>query len=212
MAATGQAQTENNSARLTKSPPSKSFGLYSISVSGSWYRPSLDYWNSTFLPASGSPDSFGGKLLYGGNITFKLPQNLGARVGVWFWNDQVSGGPDATFNSLQIGFTGFSLDAFYRFPKPILTLSPYIGIGGSYFVIQNKYTVGASMDKMSGHDVMLTPFIGIERIFFQKLVVGLEAGYVMGRYRQVVTTFEGTTNPIVSVSGFKMGVSIGYKF
>ncbi|MCK9423101.1 MAG: hypothetical protein M0Q38_10925 [Bacteroidales bacterium] len=204
---TGKAQ---NNAQTSSS---RLFSIYSVSLITSWYKPSMNYWNNTFLPSAGSTDKFNGNLLFGGNITFNLPLHLGARVGVWYWQDKVNGGQDATFNSLRIGFTGFSLGAFYRYPKPVVYgISPYAGIEGSYFIIQNKYDVDGDVSKMSGYDISGMPFIGIERVFFQKLVIGLEYGYVLGRYRQDVETNEGSSNPKVSVNGHKMGITVGYKF
>jgi hypothetical protein len=187
--------------------------IRSISISVGWYNPSMNYWNRTFLPSTGSSNKFNGNFLYGGNITFNLPYNLGTRAGIWYWQDKVNGGTNASFNSLRIGFTGFSLGVFYRYSKPVVyKISPYAGIDGSYFLIQNKYNIGGDVTRMIGHDVSATPFIGIERTYFQKLVIGLEYGYVVGRYRQNVETINGASNPKVSVNGHKIGLTVGYKF
>lgn len=206
----GQSHKE---AKCTEQSSYNRFGIHNVSISSSWYNPSMNYWNNTFLPSAGSSNKFDGNFMYGGNISFNLPLNFGARVGAWYWQDKVNGGQNATFNSLRIGFTGFSLGAFFRCPKPIVFgISPYAGIDGSFFIIQNKYDVGGDVTKMNGHDIMGTPFIGIERVFFQKLVFGVEYGYVIGSYRQDVTTTAGTSNPKISVNGHKVGITLGYKF
>ncbi len=196
---------------IEKSLPS-SFSINSVSLKTSWYNPSMNYWNQSFLPSAGSSEQFNGGVLFEGNISFNLPLNFGALVGAWYWQENVSGLPDATFNNLRIGFLGFSLGVFYQYPKPILTMYPYLGIRASYFIIQNHYDVSGNILKMSGYDINTMPFIGVEHVFFKKMIVGLEYGYTFGRYRQIVTNLDGTTDPIVLVNGHQVGLKIGFKF
>jgi hypothetical protein len=189
------------------------FTLNSVSISSGWYKPAMNYWNNSFLPLSGSKELFKGNLVVGGNITFNLPLNLGTRVGLWYWYDKTNGGVDATFNSLRIGFTGTSLGVFYHFKKPcIYGFYPYAGFEGSYFMIQNKLDVAGNFTKMQGHDAAVMPFIGFESNIQSKLVIGLEYGYLIGRYKQKVITIIDDLNPLVSVNGHKIQFTIGYKF
>jgi hypothetical protein len=190
-----------------------SISLSSASLSAGWYKPSMNYWNNTFLPNANTSDKFGGNIMYSTNLSFDLPLNTGARIGAWYWQDDVNGGNGGSFNTLKINFTGISIGAFYKYRQGIYwEIKPYAGIDGSFLIIQDKYDVSGTISKKSGNDVVFTPFLGIERIFYNKIVLGVEYGYVLGHYRQDVATTSGTTNPKVSVNGHKIGITLGYKF
>jgi hypothetical protein len=192
---------------------SRVLSIHSVSLGISWYNPSMDYWNNTFLPSTNSTTQFNGDILYTANISFHLPYNLGARVGAWYWQEKVTGTANASFNSLRVGFTGFSLGVFYHYPKPIIWgIVPYAGLEGSEIIIQNKYNVDETISKMRGYNLAGAPFIGIERVFFQKMILGIEYGYMFGGYHQDVETTSGTSHPWISINGSKIGLTVGYKF
>ena len=204
---TGQAQDSVLSVSTNK------FSIHSISLTASWYNPSMNYWNNTFLPAANSAGKFNGNILFGGTISFNLPLNLGARVGAWYWQENVSGGANASFNTLRIGFTDFSIGAFYRYPEQIIwEISPYAGIDWNYFLIQNSYNVNGDVSKMSGYNIAGTPFIGIERVFFKNIILGVEYGYMVGGYRQNMDATTASSSPWNSINGSKIGLTLGYKF
>jgi len=202
----GKAQ-ENNQTESNK------FSIRSVSFSAGWYKPAMGYWNNTFLPSANSTAQFNGDILYTANINFHLPYNLGARVGAWYWQEKLTGRENASFNSLRVGFTGFSLGVFYRCPKRIIWgIAPYAGMEGSEIIIQNKYDVAGIVSKKRGYDLAGAPFIGIERVFFQKMILGIEYGYMFGGYHQSVETTNGTSHPWISINGSKIGLTVGYKF
>ena len=57
-----------------------------------------------------------------------------------------------------------------------------------------------------------TPFIGLSRKLSDKVVIGLEYGYVIGNYLQDVQATSGITGAKVPVDGHKIQLTIGYKF
>jgi len=190
-----------------------SISINSVSLSIGSYKPSMAYWNSTFLPNANTSDRFKKGLLYGANISFNLPLNLGARAGIWHWGQQVSGNEGGSFNTLNINFTGLSLGAFYEYRKGVYWgIKPYAGVDVSYLMVQDKYDVSGSVIKKSGHDVLFTPFVGIERVLNKNIVLGIEYGYFLGSYKQDLMLNTGASNANISVKGSKIQFNIGYKF
>lgn len=193
--------------------------LSSVSISAGYYKPSMDYWNNTFLPNSNTAGRFAGNSLISGNVSFDLPLNLGTRLGFWYWGDKINGVAGSSFSSLKINFTGVSAGVFYTYNKVFYGIKPYGGIDLSILMVQNKYKYDAFGDetKKSGNDFIATPFIGINKVIFDKIFIGLEYGYFLGRYLQDVETAASTTvkttatNP-VKIDGHKVQFTIGYKF
>lgn len=187
--------------------------ISSVSISAGWYKPSMKYWNNTFLPNANTADRFQGDLLFSGNISLDLPLNLGARAGVWYWNQEVYGKRGGVFNTLNIDFTGFSVGAFYKYRQGLLwDIRPYVGIDGSCLLIQDTYNVSEIVNKKSGNDIVCTPFIGIERVFDNNIVWGIEYGYFLGSYKQDVETSTGHSNANISIKGSRIQFTVGYKF
>jgi hypothetical protein len=186
--------------------------LSSISLSTGWYHPSMDYWNNTFLPNANTSDRFNGNMYYSGHITVDFPLNLGMRAGAWYWQEKVSGQNGLAFNSLNVNFTGLSIGAYYKYKQDLpFKILPYIGIDGNYLMVQDKYDVSGTSTKKSGNDLVCAPFIGIEHVFFQKMIIGVEYSIVLGRYLQEVVTAQGISSPKISVNGSKIGIIVGYK-
>jgi hypothetical protein len=190
-----------------------SIKISSVSLSVGSYKPSMDYWNNAFLPNANTSDRFKKGLLYGGNIAFDLPLNLGARAGAWYWGQQVSGNEGGSFNTLNITFTGLSIGAFYKYRKGVYwAIKPYAGVDVSYLMVQDKYDVSGTVMKKSGSDVLFSPFVGIERALFKNIVLGIEYGYFLGSYKQDLLLNTGASNADISIKGSKIQFTIGYKF
>ncbi|NWJ53244.1 MAG: outer membrane beta-barrel protein, partial [Bacteroidetes bacterium] len=186
--------------------------ISSVSISAGWYKPSMNYWNNTFLPTANATDRFNGSLIYGGDISFDLPSNLGVRAGAWYWGEQVNGKDGGAFNTLKVNFTGLSLGAFYKYRPGIFGIKPYLGVDGSCLIIQDRYDITGSVIKKSGNDIVYSPFVGIEHVFNKNIVLGIEYGYNVGSYVQDVETATGPSNAKVSIDGSKFQFKIGYKF
>ncbi len=187
------------------------FSLNSVSVSVGSYTPSMNYFNTTFLPSANTSARFGGSMIYGANISFNLPVNLGARVSGSYWENKVSG-ETGTFNSLKVSLAAISLGAFYTYNKGFAGIKPYAGLDGGYLSVQNQYDANEKIVKKSGSDMTWTPFAGIKYDIAGKIVLGLEYGYVMGSYGQDFELNSTVSNHKISVDGQKIQFSIGYKF
>ena len=207
-----QAQDSTKVSTPDQKMNSGHFSLNNVSLSVGYYNPSMNYFNNTFLPAAQTNDRFGGNVIYGGNISFGLPLNLGVRLSAWYWNNKVSGQNGGAFNSLNVSLTGITLGAFYTLPRSVLGFKPYIGIDGGTLYIQDKYDANETVIKKSGNDMIWTPFVGLSHGLGNKIIVGLEYGYVLGHYTQDVTTSSSLVNAKVPIEGHKIQVSIGYKF
>jgi hypothetical protein len=186
--------------------------LSSFTLSTGYYKPSLEYYNNAFLTQASSTDKFGGNTLISGNISVELPLNLGARAGIWYWGNKVNGSSASTFTSLNVNFTGFSLGAFYTYPKGLYGINPYIGMEGSYLMVQNVHTAEGAYNFSKGNDVVGMPFIGLNKVFYDKLIVGVEYGYYLGRYLQEFDFNSGVTPNSISLDGHKLQFTIGYNF
>jgi hypothetical protein len=199
--------------RRNDSISSSRFSISSVSLFAGPYSPSMDFWNDTFFKDANTDDGFQRGILYGCNIAFDLPLNLGARAGIWHWGEQVSGQDGGSFNTLNVNFTGLSLGAFYKYRKGIYwDMKPYVGVDGSFLMIQDKYNVSGNENKKSGYDVVYTPFIGVDRVFNNHIVLGIEFGYFIGSYNQDLLLNSGATSAKISINGAKIQLSVGYKF
>jgi hypothetical protein len=186
--------------------------LSNVSFSAGWYKPSMAYWNNTFLPNANTSDQFEGNMLYSGNITFDFPLNLGIRAGAWFWREEVNGENGGAFNTLRVDFTGINIGIFYKYRQGIGGIRPYIGIDQSFLMVQDRYNVSGTVSKESGNDMIYTPFVGIEHLFGQHFLLGIEYGYCLGRYLQDVETVSGIEAEKIKIDGSKIQLTVGYAF
>ncbi|MEI6141116.1 MAG: hypothetical protein WCP85_17740 [Mariniphaga sp.] len=186
--------------------------LSSFTLSTGYYKPALTYYNNAFLLQANATDKFGGGTLISGNISVELPLNLGARAGIWYWGNKVNGSPTSTFTSLNVNFTGLSMGLFYTYPKDLYGIRPYIGMDGSYLMVQNVHYSEGAYNFNKGNDFVGMPFVGINRVFYDKLIVGVEYGYYLGRYLQDFDFNAGITPKSILIDGHKLQFTIGYNF
>ena len=206
------AQQDSTVMKMSGENGKSWFKLNSVSLSAGYYSPSMDYFNTAFLPGFGqTTDRFSGAIQYGANVSFDLPVNLGARVSASYWDKSVSG-HGVTFNSLKVSLTTVSLGAFYTYNKGFMGLKPYAGIDGGALSIQNQYDANATVIKKTGNDITWTPFAGVKYDIAGKIVIGLEYGYVLGTYGQDFQLNSALQNHKISVEGSKILFSVGYKF
>lgn len=208
----GMAQEQDTTSILSGQKKAAFLSLNSISVTGGYFNPSMSYFNQTFLPGAHTTDRFGGSMVYGANMAFNLPLNLGARIGAWYWENKVSGENGGAFNRLKISLTGLSLGAFYTLQHEFLGLKPYVGLDGSILFVQDQYDANETVVKKSGSDFVWTPFIGLKHEFKQRVVIGLEYGYNLGSYMQDIESGASFENAKISVDGHKIQLSVGYIF
>ena len=186
--------------------------LSSFTLSTGYYKPSLEYYNNVFLTQANSTAKFGGNTLISGNISVELPLNLGARAGIWYWGNKVNGDASSTFTTLNVNFTGLSMGIFYTYPNDLLGIRPYIGMEGSYLMVQNVHYSEGNYNFQKGNDFVGMPFVGIKRAFYDKLILGVEYGYYLGRYLQDFDFNSGITPKSILIDGHKLQFTIGYNF
>jgi len=217
IAITGKAQEQvqaQEQVKVEEQPQGvqKLFKVLSVKFTSGWYNPKMDYWNNTYLPAVGVTETFVGNISIGGDVTFALPYNLRARVGISYWSDKVKGNESSTINSLHIDFTRFRLGAVYA-PKvaSFSGFQPYIGIDGQFFLIQNKLDDGSKTTEQQGQDYSFAPVIGIDRSF-GNFIVAAEFMYNLGGYTQELKDGISTVKQKISIAGPEVTISLGYSF
>jgi len=189
----------------------KSFAIHSVNFTAGYYSPAMDYWNDTYLPSKGISETFGGNLAIGANITFSLPANFRTRVGASIWSEEVKGTTGSTVDGLKIGLTRFNLGLLYA-PKSIAfkDFQPYLGFEGQVNLIKNTYNMSGTSITQQGQDISFAPLLGLDRSF-GSFNCGLEVKYNMGNYIQE-ETFNGPVEHKVSINGWEVSLSFGYKF
>ena len=185
--------------------------INSATLSIGYYKPSMAYFNNTFLPLANTPNRFAGNPIVGANVSFDFPFNFGTRLGIWYWGDNVKGQTGSSFQKLNVSLSGFSLGAFYTYKAGYKGIIPYLGIEESFLLVQNKYDANDMVIKKGGNDIAFMPFIGINRSVSEKIVIGLEYGYCLGWYLQDVELGTGSIAEHVKINGSKIQFTIGYK-
>ncbi len=202
-ALTVKAQEETQNSSFVK--------IHSVNLSIGYYHPSMDYWNDTYLPTLGVIEDFKGNISIGGNLTFSLPENFKARLGISYWSDKVEGNISSDINSLKIAFTRFKLGILY-FPEifQFQSFEPYIGAEGHFYIIKDKLDDGEEIIEKQGQDYSFAPLIGIKRSFGQ-FETGIEFSYIFGKYTQDIIEGLDITNQKISINGPEISISVGYK-
>lgn len=189
-----------------------SYRITSVNITGSWYRPELDFFNDVFLPYFQVSDRFGWNYSIGGNVTFTLPKEFRGRLGVSYWKDKVTGTSTSSLKSLEIALTRYKLGLLYaphRFSAG--RFQPYIGIDGQFLMVRNKLVTEPNKPIQKGSDYVYSPFVGIE--FVRKhFISSVEYSYNLGDYQQDICDCIGLTRQKVSIDGPEITLSIGYKF
>jgi len=195
---------------------SKSIVVHSVNMNAGLYSPKMDYWNDTYLPAFGSSVELGSNLVFGGNITFNVASQFRTRLAVSYWSDLVEE-QGVGFNELEVSFTRFSLGFFYvpYFASFGKGFQVYGGLEGFYYDINNRLEMRSAEDVVTsedhnGHDVSFAPVIGIDKVFGNHLLMGVEFSYMIGEYSQSVVV-ESQTNK-VSIEGPQLTLLVGYRF
>jgi len=194
----------------------KSTFVHSVNLTVGMYSPEMDYWNDTYLPREGSSDELGASLLFGGNITFNLSTELRARLGASYWSDDAEKS-GVGFKNLKVSFTRLSIGGFYapKFASFGDGFQLYAGLEGYAYDINNTLDTQSaagesSSEDQNGHDISFAPVIGIDKIFGDNFIIGVEFGYMFGEYIQA--EIEESIRQKVSIAGPQMSFSIGYKF
>ncbi|MCX6276672.1 MAG: hypothetical protein NT004_01080 [Bacteroidetes bacterium] len=198
------------------------FSFRSAGVSAGWYKPAMEYWNSTYFTDHYWENKFNGAFSYSIFFELNLINNLRLKTSGTYWNEKVKSGEipvSEVMGSEQLttSLTFISIDVIYRlgflaFEK----FSPYIGLGGSFVLVKNKLIrspEGLVEKELTnqGQDVTGTATAGIERKFGKHFAASIDFRYVFGNYTQEMTDGNNivSSHP-VSLSGPQIGINLYY--
>lgn len=200
------------------------FGIRSVGVQIGWYNPSMDYWNDPYFKDNNWGNKFEGSFYYGVFLDLNIINNLRVRTGFSYWKETVESGEIQIgglmgSEKLELSLTSIPIDFIYQptfmaFEK----FRSYVGIGGSFLFIQDKYTrlpdgLPEEEVKEQGQDFTGHFILGIERPIVTHFSVGLEFNYVFGKYVQEVKSISGDiTEENVSLMGPQIGITLAYTF
>jgi len=212
------AQETNDTEQQT------TFGVHSAGIQIGWYKSSMDYWNDNYFKDNNWANKFEGSFYYGAFLDLNIIKNLRFRTGFSYWKESVESGQMQISGlmgseKLELSLISIPIDFIYQphfleFEK----IKPYVGIGGNFLFIQDKYTrkVDGFSDeevKEQGQDFTGHLIVGIERPIVNHFSVGLEFNYVLGKYIQEVRRASGDiTKENVSIVGPKIGLTLAYRF
>lgn len=207
-----EQKSDSAHSQYNDSVKSCDYRILSVSLTSSWYRPELDFFNGVFLPASKVSDRFGWNYAIGGNITFSLPKEFRSRLGFSYWKDEVLGNESSALTSLQIALVRYKLGLLYA-PSKISfgRFQPYLGVDGQFFMVRNKLAIEPNLPIQKGSDYAFAPLVGLEYVN-KHFVSSLEYSYNFGNYMQDICDCMGLSRQNVSIDGPEISFSIGYKF
>ncbi|MEI6434096.1 MAG: hypothetical protein WCP32_04565 [Bacteroidota bacterium] len=198
------------------------FGFRSAGISVGWFKPAMKYWNSTYFTDNNWENKFKGTFSYTIFFELNLVSNLRLKASGSYWSEKVNSGViplSEVMGSEQLttSLTFFSVDVIYRMSfLSFEKFSPYIGIGGSFVLVQNKLIrspEGSTEEQLinKGQDVTGTAIVGIERKFGKHFAAAIDFRYVFGSYSQEMTDVNNivTSHP-VSLSGPQIGINLYY--
>jgi len=188
------------------------FGIHNVVLQLGYYSPSMDYWNDNYLPDLGIDEKFKGNLTYGGALDFRLPAHFRIRLAGSYWSYKVEVDEEIFFKSLKISFTRFSLGVIYAIAEDRIPVTPYVGLNGTFFLINNKLDRGGDISEEYGQDYSFEPIVGLEGALFKHFLLGLEFQYHFGNYVQDVNSTIGIVEEKVTVNGPEIILKLGYKF
>ena len=184
----------------------------------------MDYWNSDYFPERQWENKFSGSLAYTGFMELNIVQNLRVKASGTYWTETVKSGiipmnVVTGSEKLTTSLTFISLDVIYRvgflaFEK----FSPYIGVGGSFVFIQNKFTRSPENSAEEqytnkGQDLTGAVIAGLERKFGEHFAAAVDFRYIIGNYTQEMKDVSGniSSHP-VSINGPQIGLNLSYIF
>jgi hypothetical protein len=188
------------------------FSINNVNLEFGWYFPSMNYWNDVFLPGLLIKKEFNGNINVGGELTFNLPKNFRIASGINYWSDKVTPDNKDPIKQFKISFTRISISVLYPFEKINFPIKPYLGLQGSFNMINNTIDKIDEKVKEQGQDYSWALRAGVENIFFNNLLTGIEFIYHFGSYMQDIETLTRIVEKKVSISGPEISLRIGYKF
>ena len=202
-----------------------SFSINAAGLSLGWYNPSLDYWkeNSEFKDAS-----FGGAIHVRGFLDFRIVKNLHGQIGIGYWQSSVEDDLQG-FGNTKLLITGVPISFDFQYfiePLKFSIITPYIGAGGEYSIIQHKlnFEQKDNPDTETGSTFLGNGAVGIEAKLSENFAMDLEFKYKLGSYNQEFRTEiidpENPNDPPtyeivdekISLNGPYLGISFKYLF
>lgn len=214
----------NVSAQETRDTEEQTFGIQSAGIQVGWYNASMHYWNDTYFKNNNWKNKFEGSMEYGAFLKLHIINNLSVRTSFTYWkecveSDKIQIGGFTGNKKLETTLTSIPIDIIYQ-PTFLMfeNFKPYVGLGGSFLFIQNKYTqipegVAQEEQKEQGQDYSGYFIVGIEHDIITNLSIGVEFNYVIGNYVQENKNSTGDiSEKNVSLMGPKIGITLAYVF
>ncbi|WP_018620280.1 hypothetical protein [Spirosoma luteum] len=217
-------------------PAQAQVNLKSISIGASYWKPSLDYWNTKSNLVdfnNGAGATLSGKIMPTAALEIGLVKglSLGGRVGIWqsSASSPLSIAGISRTEKLTVSIIPVSLDLKYTFepaavaanteesPKSAF-LTPYIGVSVARYFVTNKFdrqvtgAAGSVNETQTGNNYGVQVFVGAEKKLVKMLYAALDVRYHLGNYNQVVKTETTSTIEKVSLNGVEAGLSLRLKF
>ncbi len=196
-------------------------GIHSVGINIGSYTPSMDYWNDNALTTWGS--KFGGSLYGNLNVEVSLIKVLGLRVGVGYWNQELteSGiqyGSELRNDKIAVQFIPLNFDVIFRSPLEMSSeFGLYGGIGTGINFISMDYTIsipslGENVQSHSGRNTIFHLIMGADYKIMNNLAVGAEFKYIFAKYAQDVLVETNLRQEDVSMNGVQLMATIKYLF
>jgi len=195
--------------------------LSSFGINAGWYNPSFDYWVKS-SSVSNWDEKFGGSVIAGINLQFRIMDLINLRIGADYWKQSVEQkdilvGSNYENEKLSIRLIPINVDLIYKMHLTgFCQITPYFGAGGKIFFIEKKFTrspvdAQAIEDTDNGWCFAGNIFAGFEKQIFCNLNAGIEISYILGEYTQQEKNIgEEISDHKVSISGFNIMATINY--
>jgi len=199
-------------------------GFYGAGLSMGWYNPSLDYWkgDSLFMNAG-----YNGAIDAKAFTDIRLVKNLSVQVGIGYWQQTLQENIKG-FGDTKLIITGYPISVnlnYQLLPLQFSIITPYLGLGGEFLIIQNKlrFEDVDDPDAETGSTFLGHGIVGLDAKLSQQFILGLEFQYRLGKYTQDFKSEEfdpaNPDNPIVtiypediSLNGPRLGILLRYLF
>jgi hypothetical protein len=212
-----------STAKAQESEPTSAWKvtLESAGVCGSYYSPSLGFWNNV-SEIRNWDQKFQAFPMYGANLEIGLRNNLRVRAEGGFASGKarqsvipsdLGGGSQ----SKTINLVPLSAILLYQFSDEFI-LIPYLGAGAGTMFITSTYdrnteTTPAASNKASATDYMLYGVGGIKYPAASNLSIGPEVRGAFGNYKELVMNTHNVYNmQHISLDGVQVLLSLNYTF
>lgn len=205
---------------------SENFKFLSFGISLGVYNPELDYWKNDTNSVFRNSD-FSTSIFVQGFAEYRLYNDFILKGGIAYWQSRAETSiPSYGKTTMLLTGVPLSLDVIYYIsPAKFAFVTPYIGIGGEFVIIQYSldFAKKDNPDPVNGTSGLGSGVFGFQLELSKNFAVDLYAQYKVGSYQQSFIREETSTDPEVpsleyettediSLSGPAFGISLKYLF